>query len=100
MRVLAGLRVAASARVAGRPGSRARDAAGFEAYVWGESGRLAAPDGSVSPVTALSTALRELVANARAGRSEHPCDVRFGREVGRVLAEAQRQIDAKRAGCS
>jgi hypothetical protein len=23
-----------------------------------------------------------------------------GREVGRVLAEAQRQIDAKRAGCS
>jgi predicted dehydrogenase len=25
----------------------------------------------------------------------HPCDVRFGREVGRVLAEAQRQIDGR-----
>jgi predicted dehydrogenase len=72
-------------------------AAGFEAYVWGESGRLAAPEGSVGPVMALSTALRELVANARAGQSEHPCDVRFGREVERVLAEAQRQLDAKRA---
>ncbi len=80
--------------------SAAEAAAGFEAYVWGESGRLAAPRGSVGPVTALSTALRELTANARAGRGEHPCDVRFGREVGRVLAEAQRQIDAKRAGCS
>jgi hypothetical protein len=25
----------------------------------------------------------------------HPCDVRFGREVGHVLAEAQRQIDVR-----
>jgi len=70
-------------------------AAGFEAYVWGESGRLAAPS-SVDRVAALSTALGELVANARAGRTDHRCDVRFGRDVGRVLAEAQRQIDARR----
>jgi predicted dehydrogenase len=73
-------------------------AAGFEAYVWGESGRLAAPDGIVDQVSALSTALAELTANARAGQTRHPCDVRFGRDVGRVLAEAQRQIDARRAG--
>ena len=73
-------------------------AAGFEAYVWGESGRLMAPPGDVGPAVALSTALRELAANARAGRSEHPCDVRFGRDVGRVLAEAQRQIDARHRG--
>jgi len=73
-------------------------AAGFEVYVWGESGRLAAPIGSVDRVTALSTALGELAANARAGQTGHPCDVRFGRDVGRVLAEAQRQIDARRAG--
>jgi predicted dehydrogenase len=78
--------------------SAAEAAAGFEAYVWGESGRLAAPTGSVDRVTALSTALGELVANARAGQTGHPCDVRFGRDVGRVLAEAQRQIDARRAG--
>ena len=76
--------------------SAAEAAAGFEVYVWGESGRLAAPGGSEDPVTALGTALRELAANARAGQSQHPCDVRFGRDVGRVLAEAQRQIDAKR----
>jgi hypothetical protein len=66
--------------------------------VWGESGRLAAPAGSDTPVTALGTALRELTANARTGQTRHPCDVRFGRDVGRVLAEAQRQIDAARAG--
>jgi len=78
--------------------SAAEAAAGLEAYVWGESGRLAAPVENVDPVAALSTALGELVANARAGQTEHPCDVRFGRDVGRVLAEAQRQIDARRAG--
>jgi hypothetical protein len=72
-------------------------AAGVEAYLWGASGRLAAPLGNVDPVTALSTALGELVANARAGQTEHPCDVRFGRDVVRVLSEAQRQVDARRA---
>ena len=77
--------------------SAAAAAAGFEVYVWGESGRLAAPVANVDPVAALRTALGELVANARAGQTEHPCDVRFGRDVGRVLAEAQRQIDARRA---
>ena len=78
--------------------SAAEAAAGFEAYVWGESGRLAAPVGSVDRVSALRIALGELAANARAGQPRHPCDVRFGRDVGRVLAEAQRQIDARRAG--
>ena len=68
-----------------------------EAYVWGESGRLAAPLGTVDRVAALSTALGELVANARAGQTRHPCDVWFGRDVERVLAEAQRQVDARRA---
>jgi len=69
-----------------------------EAYVWGESGRLFAPLGSVDSVAALSAALSDLVANARAGQTRHPCDVWFGRDVGRVLAEAQRQLDARRAG--
>jgi predicted dehydrogenase len=73
-------------------------AAGAEAYVWGESGRLAAPLGTVDRIAALSTALGELVANARAGQTRHPCDVWFGRDVERVLAEAQRQVDARQAG--
>jgi predicted dehydrogenase len=76
--------------------SAAPDAAGFEAYVWGEHGRSAAPSGSVDEVTALRTALAELTDSARPGRPSHPCDVRFGRDVGRVLAEAQGQIDARR----
>jgi len=79
--------------------SAAEAAAGVDAYVWGESGRLAAPLGSVDRVAALSTAVAELAANARAGQTRHPCDVWFGRDVGRVLAEAQRQIDARRAAC-
>ena len=72
-------------------------AAGFEAYLWGESGRLAMPTGSLDRVAALSVALGELTANARAGQTRHPCDVWFGRDVGRVLAEAQRQVDARHA---
>jgi predicted dehydrogenase len=77
--------------------SAAEAAAGLEAYVWGESGRLAAPLANVDPVAALSTALGELVVNAQARQTRHPCDVWFGRDVGRVLAGAQRQIDARRA---
>jgi hypothetical protein len=50
------------------------------------------------PVPSLSTALTELAGNIRAGRTEHPCDVRFGRDVGHVVAEAQRQIDQRRLG--
>jgi predicted dehydrogenase len=63
-------------------------------YVWGEAGRSAAPVETQQPVTPLRTALTELAANARSGQVAHPCDVRFGRDVGRVLADAQRQIRA------
>ena len=31
----------------------------------------------------------------RSGRTEHPCDARFGRDVGRVIAEARRQIEQR-----
>jgi predicted dehydrogenase len=71
-------------------------AAGFEAFVWGGSGRSAAPAGATDPLPPLRTALAELAANARSGRTDHPCDARFGRDVGRVIAEAQRQIDQRR----
>jgi predicted dehydrogenase len=77
--------------------SAAETAAGMELYLWGESGRSAVPRRSAGRVPALRTAVTELAANARAGQTRHPCDVRFGRDVGRVLAEAQRQIDARRA---
>jgi predicted dehydrogenase len=73
-------------------------AAGFEAYLWSDRGRSVAPRMTPDPVPALSLALTELVGNIRAGRTEHPCDVRFGRDVGHVVAEAQRQIDQRRGG--
>ncbi len=44
----------------------------------------------------MRTALAELAGNIRSGRTEHVCDVRFGRDVGHVIAEAQRQIDQRR----
>jgi len=71
-------------------------AAGFEAYVWGVSGRAVAPASASDPLPPMRTALAELAGNIRAGRTEHPCDARFGRDVGHVLAEAQRQIDRRR----
>ena len=61
-------------------------------YLWGQAGRSVAPMETDEPVTALRTALTELAANARSGRSGHPCDVRFGRAVGHILADAQRQL--------
>jgi predicted dehydrogenase len=71
----------------------APESAEFEdLFLWGEAGRSAAPVETDQPVTPLRTALTELAANARSGQTAHPCDVHFGREVGRVLADAQHQI--------
>src|SRR5689334_18517998 len=79
-------------------GNGGETAAGFEAYLWSDRGRSVAPPLLPDPVPALSTALTELAANIRSGRTEHPCDVRFGRDVGHVVAEAQRQIDQRQQG--
>jgi predicted dehydrogenase len=76
--------------------SAGQAAAGFEAYVWGASDRSAAPTGTTDPLPPMRTALAELTANIRSGRTEHVCDVRFGRDLGHVIAEAQRQIDRRR----
>ena len=73
-------------------------AAGFEAYLWGPSGRSMVPRLTPDPVPPLRTALTELAENIRSGRTEHPCDARFGRDVGHVVTEAQRQILARRPG--
>jgi predicted dehydrogenase len=69
-------------------------AAFADLYLWGQAGRSPAPVETQEPVTPLRTALTELAANARSGQTSHPCDVQFGREIGRILAEAQRQIGA------
>jgi predicted dehydrogenase len=63
-----------------------------EVFLWGSTGRSVAPAEYDDPVPPLRTALTELTANAEAGRVEHPCDVRFGRDVVYVLAEAADQL--------
>jgi predicted dehydrogenase len=67
-----------------------------ELYLWGPAGRSAAPAEAEQPVIPLRTALTELAAHARSGQPGHPCDARFGREIVRVLAGAQRQIGGRR----
>jgi predicted dehydrogenase len=66
-------------------------AAGTSLFVWGEAGRSVMPATPEDPVDALRVAAAELVASAEAGRA-HPCDVHFGRDVVRVLAEAQAKL--------
>jgi predicted dehydrogenase len=67
-------------------------AAGVTVFVWGEAGRSVMPVDLVDSLAALRTAAAELIAVAAAGATAHPCDVRFGREITRVLAEAQAQL--------
>jgi predicted dehydrogenase len=67
-------------------------AAGVTVFVWGEAGRSVMPVELVDPTAALRTAAAELTAAAAAGATAHPCDVRFGREITRVLAAAQAQL--------
>jgi predicted dehydrogenase len=69
-------------------------ASGNNLVVWGEAGRSVMPATPVDPVEALSLAAAELVTSAETGERAHPCDVRFGRDVVRVLAQAQAQLDA------
>jgi predicted dehydrogenase len=67
-------------------------AAGVTVFVWGAAGRSVMPVDLVDPVAALRTAAAELTACAAEGRADHPCDVRFGRDITRVLTEAQTQL--------
>ena len=60
--------------------------------LWGEPGRSAAPLPGRDVVASLRVALTELAAAARSADPSHPCDVRFGRDVVAVLAEAERQV--------
>ena len=71
-------------------------AAGNNLFVWGEAGRSVMPPMPDDPADALRVAALELVASAESGRP-HPCDVRFGREVVRVLADAQAQLETARS---
>lgn len=72
-------------------------AAGVTVFVWGEAGRSLMPAELVDSVAALRTAAGELIAGAAAGRVAHPCDVRFGRDITKVLTEAEARLAGPRA---
>jgi predicted dehydrogenase len=75
-------------------------ASGVTVFVWGEAGRSVMPAEPVDSVAALRTAVAELIAGGRSaerGRPvTHPCDVRFARDITRVLAEAEAQLSGPR----
>jgi predicted dehydrogenase len=68
----------------------------FRLEVWGEHGIQAMPT-LADAVVALRVAAGELAQTARSGASGHRFDVRFGRDVTRVLAAAQQRRDAAQA---
>ena len=71
-------------------------AEGFSGYLWGQAGRTPLPGEAVRPVEPLLTALADLAASAATGKP-HECDVAFGREVVRVLADAEKQLAPHRS---
>lgn len=72
--------------------SAPRPALAAEVALWGAAGLSPMPKSNDSPVSSLQVAIAELGANARTGELNHPCDVRFARDVGRVLTCAERQL--------
>ncbi|KRA24574.1 hypothetical protein ASD65_09240 [Microbacterium sp. Root61] len=72
---------------------RAPDAAdGFSTLLWGVDGRQEITVDDVDAKTAFVTAYEDLARLIESGDRAHECDVRFGRDVVRVLAEAEAQI--------
>jgi predicted dehydrogenase len=67
----------------------------MDVVVWGARGRSWMPPGFDAPPAALGVALRELMAAAESGQVEHPCDVRFGRDIVDVLAAAAVQLEGR-----
>ncbi|MCZ2823732.1 MULTISPECIES: Gfo/Idh/MocA family protein [unclassified Modestobacter] len=66
-------------------------ATGIDIWVHGDAGRLVLLPESGTAVEAHAVAVDELQAAALTGGA-HPCDVRFGRDVVRVLEAAQRSL--------
>ncbi|HYJ68860.1 MAG TPA: Gfo/Idh/MocA family oxidoreductase [Nocardioidaceae bacterium] len=73
------------------------DAGGSSLTLWGDPGTSAMPAATSTATEAYTIAVSELVANVRAGRTDHPCDVRLGAHVVRLLADAQHRMDADRS---
>jgi predicted dehydrogenase len=73
-------------------------AAGFHTEFAGPDGMVAVPPVQVPAATAFGVAIDELLMAAVTGRRDHPCDVRFAREVVAVLARAEEDATWRAAG--
>jgi predicted dehydrogenase len=67
-----------------------------EVVLFGEPGQVRVPTGELPPVVAFRAAVDQLIAAIDTGHRQHPCDVRFGRDVVAVLAAAQEAAGAGR----
>ena len=68
---------------------------GFTMMLWGETGRSHLPIAEVDSQEAHTVAVQDLIALARSGGREHPANLATGRDVLRILAAAQRQLDTR-----
>ncbi len=68
------------------------DAVLFEHVFYGSSGFVELPDAETDHVAAFRAAVAQLAALVRDGQTEHPCDVRFGRDVVTILAAAESSL--------
>src|SRR5690606_7753236 len=73
------------------------EAVRFHTELYGLDGVATVPSYDETHERALRTAIDQLLATAAAGRADHPCDVRFARDVVAVLAAAERDA-ASRTG--
>ena len=69
-------------------------AAGVTIFVWGEAGRSLMPNDPIDSAAAMRIAIKELMEAAATG-AKHPCDVTFGRDITRVLADAEAQLSSR-----
>jgi predicted dehydrogenase len=67
----------------------------YDLWLWGEPGLSMAPVETAEAADAARVALAELKAGIADGAAGHPCNARFGAQIVTLLAEAQRQIDAR-----
>jgi predicted dehydrogenase len=58
--------------------------------VWGPTGRSVSPPFELAHLDAMAGAIRQLAATVAAGETDHPCDVRLGRDMVAVLGAAER----------
>ncbi|HWC40479.1 MAG TPA: Gfo/Idh/MocA family oxidoreductase [Actinomycetota bacterium] len=69
-------------------------AEGIDLRLWGPEGRTAVPEFRLDHLVALDAAIGQFTGLVATGATEHPCDVRLGRDSVAVLEAAERFLAA------